>query len=77
MPGGIGGRRRLVVVLIFMGLGRAKRRGGGLKSYGEGKPQRTRTNFRGLTPLDTMLLVQKCRGSFPNIFYGLKAYDSH
>ena len=57
-----------------MGLGGAKR------TLGEGEGGYTgRGQFLWgeLTPLDTLLLVQKYCGLSPNIFYRLEAYDTH
>ena len=32
---------------------------------------------RWVNPLDTMLIVKKYRGSSPDIFYGLEAYEAY
>ena len=57
-----------------MGLGGAKR------TLGEGEggyKGRGQFLWGELTPLDTILLVQKYCGLSPNIFYRLEAYDTH
>ena len=67
----------LIVVLIFMGLERTRKV---LKlSYGRTsrKGEGDKLLWRKFSPLDTMLLVRKYRGSSTNAIYSLETYDTH
>ena len=56
----------------------SKEGGGGFKAINSMASHKQGNQFiwRELTPLDTILLVQKYQVLSPNAFYGLEAYDT-